>query len=226
MRSASRPSCTQPAGSTARRSRRSAPFHNAESKLRALERDRRARTLNAIFGATEARRSSDHFRELSVRDPLTGLHNRRHTDRRLSELLAGVHGGGQALTVCLLDLDHFKQINDTRSHAVGDEVLRLVAAILVSAVSAVEGGLAARVGGEEFLVLLPGVERAEGVERMERLRREIATHAWTGIAEGVALTVSIGVAAAPGDGADVEGLLAVADRNMYLAKRHRDRVIA
>ena len=61
---------------------------------------------------------------------------------------------------------------------------------------------------------------------MEWLRHEIATHAWTGIAEGVALTVSIGVAAAPGDGADVEGLLAVADRNMYLAKRHRDRVIA
>ena len=201
-------------------------FHDADGQLRALERDRRARTLNAIFGATEARRSSDHFRELSVRDPLTGLHNRRHSDHHLGQLLARVHDTGQQLTVCLVDLDHFKQINDTRSHAVGDEVLRLVAAILVSAASAVEGGVAARVGGEEFLVLLPGVERGEGVQRMERLRREIAGNAWSGIAAGITLTVSIGVAAAPGDGVEVEALLAVADRNMYLAKRYRDRVIA
>ena len=102
-------------------------FHRADMEMRAMERDGRARTLNAIFEATEARRSSDYFRELSVRDPLTGLHNRRHLDNRLTELLAEAREDGTQLTVGLVDLDHFKRINDTRSHAVGDEVLRQVA---------------------------------------------------------------------------------------------------
>lgn len=202
-------------------------FHLADVELRALERDRRARTLQAIFEATEARRSSDYFRELSARDPLTGLHNRRHMDNRLNELLVEVHEHGTQLTVGLLDLDHFKRINDTRSHAVGDEVLRLVAAILETAAAGVEGGLAARMGGEEFLLLLPGVDRREGVERLDQLRRDIAGHGWADVAEGVAVTVSIGVAAAPGDGVDRGALLALADRNMYAAKRGgRDRVVA
>jgi len=203
-------------------------FHLADVELRALERDRRARTLQAIFEATEARRSSDYFRELSVRDPLTGLHNRRHMDGRLTELLADSHENGTQLTLGLLDVDNFKRINDTRSHAVGDEVLRLVAGILEKAAAGVEGGLAARMGGEEFLLLLlPGVDRREGVERLDRLRLDIAGHGWGDVSEGVAVTVSIGVAAAPGDGVERGALLALADRNMYVAKRGgRDRVVA
>jgi two-component system cell cycle response regulator len=202
-------------------------FHLADAELRALERDRRARTLHAIFEATEARRSSDYFRELSVRDPMTGLHNRRYMDSRLTELLAEVHEKDMQLTIGLLDLDHFKRINDTRSHAVGDEVLRLVAGILEKAAAGVEGGLAARMGGEEFLLLLPGIDRLDGVERLDLLRREIAEHAWAEVTEGVAVTVSIGIAAAPEDGVERGALLTLADRNMYAAKRAgRDRVVA
>jgi two-component system cell cycle response regulator len=202
-------------------------FHVADAELRALERDRRARTLHAIFEATEARRSSEYFRELSVRDPMTGLHNRRHMDSRLTEMLAEVQENGLQLTIGLLDLDHFKRINDTRSHAVGDEVLRQVAGILETAVAGVEGGLAARMGGEEFVLLLPGVDRREGVERLDRLRREIAGYAWADVTEGVPVTVSIGVSAAPQDGVERSALLSLADRNMYVAKRAgRDRVVA
>jgi diguanylate cyclase (GGDEF)-like protein len=202
-------------------------FHTADVELRALERDRRGRTLHAIFEATEARRSSDYFRELSVRDPLTGLHNRRYMDTRLAELLAGVHENGTHLTIGLVDLDHFKRTNDTRSHAVGDEVLRLVAGILETAAAGVEGGLAARVGGDEFLLLLPGVDGREGLERLGRLRREISAHEWADVTGGAAVTVSIGVAVAPRDGVERGILLALADRNMYIAKRSgRDRLVA
>ena len=201
-------------------------FHRADEEMRAMERDGRARTLNAIFEATEARRSSDYFRELSVRDPLTGLHNRRHLDSRLAELLAEVETGGTRLTIGLVDLDHFKRINDTRSHAVGDEVLRQMAGLLQAVAGESEAGLAARMGGEEFLVLLPGTDHAEGVERLERLRHDIAAHPWADVTDGVSVTVSIGVASAPTDATDRAELLSVADRNLYRAKRAgRDQVV-
>ena len=202
-------------------------FHIADGEMRALERDRRGRTLHALFEATEARRTSDFFRELSTHDSLTGLHNRRHMESRLTELLAEVEQNGTHLTVGLVDVDHFKRINDTRSHAVGDEVLRRVARILEAAAAGVEGGLAVRMGGEEFLLLLPGVDRSEGVERLDRVRSEIADYDWADVTAGIAVTVSIGVAAAPTDDVDRVALIALADRNMYAAKRNgRDRVVA
>ena len=193
-------------------------FHRADVEMRAMERDGRARTLNAIFEATEARRSSDYFRELSVRDPLTGLHNRRHLDNRLVELLHQAITEGSHLTIGLVDLDHFKRINDTRSHAVGDEVLRQVAGLLQSAADEVEGGLAARMGGEEFLVLLPGVDRDQARERLDQLRVAIEGHPWEGVTEGISVTASIGIASSPSDEVDRKALLALADANLYRAK--------
>ena len=202
-------------------------FHRADVEMRAMERDGRARTLNAIFEATEARRSSDYFRELSVRDPFTGLHNRRHLDSRLAELLEQAVTDGTHLTVGLVDLDHFKRINDTRSHAVGDEVLRQVAGLLQSAVGEVEGGLTARMGGEEFLVLLPDLEREQALDRLDGLRLAIENHPWDDLSEGITVTASIGVASAPVDGVDRKALLEVADANLYRAKNAgRNRVTA
>jgi two-component system cell cycle response regulator len=201
-------------------------FHRADVEMRALERDSRARTLNAIFEATEARRSSDYFRELSGRDPLTDLHNRRHMDSQLNELVERVRADGTVVTVGLVDLDHFKRINDTQSHAVGDQVLREVAVLLQEAVADVENGLAARMGGEEFLLLLPGLDRRAGVELLERLRGRIADHAWSTVHEGVVVTASIGVASAPEDETERGALIAHADRNLYAAKRGgRNRVV-
>lgn len=202
-------------------------FHAADVDLRALERDSRARTLHAIFEATEARRSSDYFRELSVRDPLTGLHNRRHMDDRLDDLLEHLGHGQTRLTVALVDLDHFKRINDTWSHAVGDEVLRQVARLLQDSMDDVPGGLAARMGGEEFLLLLPDVDRREGIERMDRLRLTICAHPWSEVSDAITVTASIGVAAAPEDEVKRSPLIAVADKNLYRAKHGgRNRVMA
>jgi diguanylate cyclase (GGDEF)-like protein len=202
-------------------------FHRTETELRAVERDARARTLNAIFQATEARRQSDHFRELSVRDPLTGLHNRRHMDSFLAELLEQVEHHEGRLTIGLVDLDHFKRINDTRSHAVGDEVLRVVAGILRQEADRVTNGLAVRMGGEEFLVLLPDVDREGGVKHLESLRHELSSHRWDEITNGIPVTASIGIAAAPDDGFERRALLEVADQNLYRAKQTgRDRVVS
>jgi diguanylate cyclase (GGDEF)-like protein len=193
-------------------------FHNADVRLRALDRDGRARTLNAIFEATEARRSSEFFRELSGRDPLTGLNNRRHLDETLDDLLTELDGAGPGLTVGLLDLDHFKRINDTLSHAVGDEVLRQVAALLQHAVQGVRDGLAVRMGGEEFLLLLPETSRGEGIGHLDRLRAQIAAHPWDDVTGTTPVTASIGVASAPADASTRKSLLAEADRNLYRAK--------
>jgi diguanylate cyclase (GGDEF)-like protein len=129
------------------------------------------------------------------------------------------------LTVGLVDLDHFKRINDTQSHAVGDEVLRQVARLLEAAVQDLAGGLAARMGGEEFLVLLPGLDRRAAVARLELLRGQIAGHPWSAVSDGVAVTASIGVASAPEDAAERGALIAHADKNLYRAKRAgRDQV--
>lgn len=202
-------------------------FHEADVELRAAERDARARTLNAIFEATEARRSSDHFRELSVRDPLTGLHNRRLLDERLEELLDPAQADIPRLAVGLVDLDHFKRINDTRSHAVGDEVLRQVAEILQDQAGQVDGGLAVRMGGEEFLVLLPDVDRNTGIHVLERIRDEIASHGWSEVTDGLKVTASVGVASTPEDGLERRELLELADRNLYRAKEYgRNQVVA
>ncbi len=202
-------------------------FHEAEAELRAAERDSRARTLNAIFEATEARRRSDHFRELSVRDPLTELHNRRHMDNVLGDVLTRVSRGEGQLTVGLVDLDHFKRVNDTRSHAVGDEVLRRVARILEQEAGRVAEGLAVRMGGEEFLVLLPDVGHDHAVELLEGVRRAVASYPWDEVTDGIPVTASIGVASAPCHAADRRALLEVADQNLYRAKRNgRDRLVS
>lgn len=201
-------------------------FHRADLELRADERDAHARTLNAIFAATEARRSSDHFRELSVRDPLTGLHNRRQLDARLTDLLRSAAEDGVPLSIGLIDLDHFKRINDTRSHAVGDEVLRLVAGLLQEAAARVDDGLAVRMGGEEFLLLLPTVDGAEAAAQLEQLRAAIESHPWD-VTGGLPVTVSVGVATAPADTTERVALLELADRRLYEAKNGgRNRVVA
>jgi len=83
-----------------------------------------------------------------------------------------------------------------------------------------------RMGGEEFLVLLPGMDRHQGREWLDRLRRTIAAYRWSEVSPGVTVTVSIGVASAPDDGMERGTLLGIADRNMYRAKRGRDRVVA
>jgi diguanylate cyclase (GGDEF)-like protein len=192
------------------------------------QRDSRARALQAMYETTEARRQSRRYRELSLRDPLTGLYNRRHVDDQLPALLVQAAVQGQATEVALLDLDHFKAVNDTCSHEVGDEVLRRVASLLEGAVTPEPpGSFAARMGGEEFLLVLVGLDAGTAARRLEEVRRSIAEHPWESLTGAVPVTVSIGATstrwsatAAPSE------LLSRADGHLYEAKRTgRDRVV-
>ena len=204
-------------------------YCNEALDLQSAQRDARARALQAMYETTEARRQSRRYRELSLRDPLTGLYNRRYVDDQLPRLLN--LATGQAVAVALLDLDHFKRVNDTWSHDVGDQVLRAVAELLEGAASATgcgPGTFAARMGGEEFLVVLVGLDLPAAVRHLGALRESVAAHPWAELADGLSVTLSAGVAGTVGraECAPAE-LLGAADAHLYAAKaRGRDRVVS
>ncbi|MEV6630696.1 GGDEF domain-containing protein [Actinoplanes sp. NPDC051470] len=188
-------------------------FNDGLAALQSTQREARARAMQAVFEA-------DEFRELANHDSLTGLYNRRYVDEQLPALLAR----GGSLSVAILDLDHFKQVNDTLSHATGDAVLRQIGRLLPDGTDG--PALAARLGGEEFLLILPGFDAVAAVRWCEGLRLTIRDFPWATITGGLPVTASIGVATASGQ-VTVSALLAVADDNLYAAKRAgRDRVAA
>ena len=150
---------------------------------------------------------------LAVTDPLTGLWNRRHTAELLAADLAQTERHGQALSLLMIDIDHFKTINDIHGHQTGDRVLIEVARRLVANVRGTD--VVGRWGGEEFVVLLRFCGLPDAVAAAEKLRRQISDAA---IAPAGSVTVSIGAAqAAPGD--DIAAWLARADAALYEAKR-------
>ncbi len=161
--------------------------------------------------------------DMAVTDSLTGLHNRRYGMFQLEQMLAR---SGRRLAVMLLDIDHFKQVNDTHGHFAGDQVLDLVARRLRAQVRA--GDLLARIGGEEFLVALPDSDSATALARAEQLRAAIADHSFAvgGDTPPLAITLSVGIAlAAPGMAETAQSLLDRADAALYGAKAHgRDQV--
>ncbi len=199
--------------------------------LQSAERDARARALQAMYETTEARRQSRRYRELSLRDPLTGLYNRRYVDEQLPRLLVRTPDAPE-VTLALLDLDHFKLVNDTCSHEVGDRVLRTVAELLQEIEETLgsgsgAGSFAARMGGEEFLLVLVDDDPPTATARLEELRRRVAAHPWADLTGGMVITVSIGAASTAGlPEPTPAALLARADARLYRAKRQgRDRVV-
>jgi len=130
---------------------------------------------------------------------------------------------GTPTSVALIDLDHFKRINDTLSHEVGDDVLRQVGSLLVGAVPA--PGIAARLGGEEFVLVLPDTAAAKAQRIAEAARQAIRTHDWAALTGRLDVTASVGVATACGTTTQ-SALLGQADRNLYRAKRNgRDQLV-
>lgn len=154
-------------------------------------------------------------------DPLTGLGNRRHLDHFLPGLLAHAREHLQPLSLALLDIDWFKQINDSHGHLVGDRVLIEFAQMLRD--NTRHGDLLARIGGEEFLIVLPDTPLPRALEVCERLRERVAARDWSGIAPGLSMTTSIGVAQTPP--MEQSALFGLADSALYRAKRAgRNRV--
>lgn len=166
----------------------------------------------------------------SITDPLMGIRNRRYLDRRIHEEFARAKRYGLAFSVLLLDVDHFKRVNDTYGHQVGDRVLIGVGKILSASVRACD--MVARFGGEEVCVLATSTPTSGALVLAERLRTRVSDSALVpgseiGASDDVRVTVSIGVASLGPEHESVEALLKSADRALYEAKRNgRNRVMS
>jgi two-component system cell cycle response regulator len=173
------------------------------------------------------REKLDFSLEMAVTDALTGLHNRRYMTSQLQALIGRANHGGESVAVLLLDIDHFKGVNDLFGHDAGDEVLREFGVRLATNVRAVD--LPCRMGGEEFVVVMPGtrLEDAQRIAERIRINVEVAPFRILGGQESLPVTVSIGVAATRGNDETPESLLKRADDGVYEAKSSgRNRVIA
>ncbi len=165
----------------------------------------------------------EKMEELAIRDSLTGLYLNRYFQQRFFEEVQRAHTRELYFSLVLLDLDHFKRINDEYGHTAGDIVLKNVAAILLGCVGAMD--LVARYGGEEFAVLLPNKNKAEALAVAEKMRAEVEKSRFLFRRVEGCITVSAGVAAFPEGGRSKEELLRRADKNLYEAKhRGRNRV--
>ena len=167
------------------------------------------------------RQAEEQLRALVYRDPLTGLPNRRLFEDRLAIALAQAHRYRHRLAVIFLDLDRFKQVNDTLGHAAGDALLKAVAERLAESVR--EGDTVARLAGDEFTLLLPGIHYAEDLAAISRKLVEALRQPFPIDGHAVRVTASGGISLYPDDGEDAETLLKSADTAMYRAKeRGRD----
>ena len=172
----------------------------------------------------EARRLLDSLRESALRDPLTGLHNRRFLEEYVETLVASVRRKKSRLSILVMDIDHFKAVNDNFGHDVGDEVLKGVGRLLASQVRTSD--IVIRFGGEEFLLILQEGDDYSGRKLAEKIRASVEEMNIQ-IASGVLRkTLSIGVAGFPADGNDVWEVIKCADIALYRAKEGgRNRVV-
>jgi len=165
--------------------------------------------------------------EMAITDQLTGLHNRRYMSRHLDALIANARRHDRPLAFVIMDIDFFKQVNDTYGHDIGDEVLKEFASRISANVRGID--LACRYGGEEFVVAMPDTDIAFATNIAERLRQSIeTTPVQVSRAPGkLNITISIGIARYEGEGDDAEKLLHRADQALYRAKRSgRNRVVS
>ena len=170
-------------------------------------------------------RLKDQLQEQAVRDPLTNLYNRRYLGEVLPRLLLNARRKRTSISVLIVDIDHFKSVNDTYGHQVGDEVLKTIAALLLEAVRGSD--VVFRYGGEEFLLLLPGLDEATAVARAEGLRQRVAEMVFPTAGDGLRLTISLGLAVYPQHAGDMDELLNQADAALYHSKRSgRNRLTA
>ncbi len=180
------------------------------------------------------RRFQDRLRDsyerslsMALIDSLTGLYNRRYLETYLKGLMDNAVERRKPLALLMLDIDHFKIVNDTHGHLVGDKVLQAVAEALTNSLRSVD--MIARIGGEEFVVVMPDTSEEFAEAVAERLRRRVAdTHvSCDGVDEPVTVNISIGLTMRTGEDKSVEDLMKRADKALYGAKNTgRNRVVS
>ncbi|MFD0918051.1 PleD family two-component system response regulator [Pseudahrensia aquimaris] len=191
----------------------SRPLDKSELLARARTQVRRKRLNNRLRDNMQA------TMELAVRDSLTGMNNRRYFDTHMESLFNQASVGGRPLSLILVDIDHFKAVNDTHGHQTGDDVLRLFAQRLVKSVRSRD--LACRYGGEEFMIAMPDTDSELAMVVAERMRREIEGQP-LGVRNGemhVSITMSAGIASIQGPDDTIEQMVARADKALYEAKK-------
>jgi len=186
---------------------KSSPDSEIVAKLRSAAR--------RIEMERKLRLENEELQTLALTDELTGIANRRAMFRAADEIL----GAGQLLTVVLFDLDHFKQINDTYGHLMGDRILADVAACLKANTRV--GDVIARYGGDEFVLLLPATNTAEARQITDRIRDAIAALRWEVAGQPITINVGTGLSTA-GTGSSIATLLAESDAKLYDAKMGRE----
>lgn len=186
------------------------------------ERENLERTVAAR--TRELSEANARLERMAVTDGLTGLFNHRRFHEALHSELLRCERHKRPLAVLMVDVDFFKRVNDSMGHPAGDELLRRLAEVLSADLRQTD--LIARYGGEEFSVLLPETTKAEALQVAERMRESVETKINEGGRWTQRITVSVGVATFPEDGAAAEEVLEAADRALYVAKRQgRNRVM-
>ena len=189
--------------------------------IRAEEIERQTRAIAAQRRIEQSRLEAERYRKLALEDGLTGLMNRRSVDAAIGAIMQDARRGNWWIALC--DIDHFKSINDRFSHAVGDQVLVRVGAILRAHCRADD--IAGRYGGEEFVFALRAGGAADAVAVCERLRAAVESEDWSSIHAELRVTLSLGLAGAAAH-TDAASLFAAADARLYEAKRGgRNRVV-
>lgn len=194
--------------------------------LRRMESKVRLRTCELETALGEARQLKAKYEHLSLRDDMTGLYNRRYFFPTAESLLARASRKREPVSLALLDLDHFKSINDRFGHGCGDLVLRQVGGMLQNAVR--QSDILARFGGEEFIILMPDTDCQAGKQLAERIRQQIKTLKITYQDQPITISTSIGITCWPIDKGkpELEQMIRQADLALYRAKDlGRDRMV-
>jgi diguanylate cyclase (GGDEF)-like protein len=167
----------------------------------------------------EVQLKNEELKRLATRDPMTGCLNRRAFNEEFAALFQRARVGGQPLSCVMLDIDHFKRVNDSFGHAVGDRVIQEVAKKLHEASRS--GDLVCRYGGEEFCVVVPGLEMVQAMAFAERLRLSVERECASALRdiEGLHVTVSLGVDVLTDQVPSPSALIDRADHGLYRAKR-------
>jgi diguanylate cyclase (GGDEF)-like protein len=164
------------------------------------------------------------LRSQAIRDPLTNLFNRRYLDDTFDRELAGAAREGYPVCVIMLDIDHFKKVNDTYGHEAGDFILKTMAKTLAERNR--RGDFACRFGGEEFVVVMPNMAMKSAYRRAEELRTTLNSLSVPYGRFNLTISISMGIASYPTNGDDHESVLRAADHAIYAAKQAgRDHIL-